>query len=267
MLTYRPFLIAESALKPTAGDKKEPDVMWLRQACRYAIDAAQDSIVYAESLYRKDNLCKVCLKPTPRKTPTNTIDLKTLRYNAFFLDATCVVLMYDMLRHPAKHTYNVDYIHMALRCLSTMVQDEPVTVTQNSIQQILRLVESTIANITNPANPAAELTSLAPSAPTNQVAIANSQMLPQLNTQFPSLHANPPNSSQQFIHFSGLPFVPNAGTFDSSAGLDEQSMSYTDPFPYFQNDVVTTDLFNFFPIDLMSPYGTSSLEGADNHNT
>ncbi|KAI0167704.1 hypothetical protein BJ166DRAFT_239504 [Pestalotiopsis sp. NC0098] len=249
MLTYRPFLIAESALKPTAGDKKEPDVMWLRQACRYAIDAAQDSIVYAESLYRKDNLCK------------------TLRYNAFFLDATCVVLMYDMLRHPAKHTYNVDYIHMALRCLSTMVQDEPVTVTQNSIQQILRLVESTIANITNPANPAAELTSLAPSAPTNQVAIANSQMLPQLNTQFPSLHANPPNSSQQFIHFSGLPFVPNAGTFDSSAGLDEQSMSYTDPFPYFQNDIVTTDLFNFFPIDLMSPYGTSSLEGADNHNT
>ncbi|KAF7515638.1 hypothetical protein G7054_g14480 [Neopestalotiopsis clavispora] len=231
MLTYRPFLIAESALKPTSGDNKEPDVMWLRQACR------------------KDGACK------------------TLRYNAFFFDAACVVLMYDMLRHPAKHTYNVDYIHTALRCLSTMIQDEPVTVTQNSIQQILRLVEFTIASITNAHNPAAELTSLAPDTAPDEATKTAIQTLPQLNTQFPSLNANPANSSQQFIHFSGMPFVPNPGTFGSSAGLGESNMSYNDPFPYFQNDVVTTDLFNFFPIDLMSPYNTSSLDGADHHTT
>jgi hypothetical protein len=58
LLTFRPFLIAESALRQS-GSYHEPDAMWLRQACRYATDAAQDTIVYASAAYRKTEGCKV----------------------------------------------------------------------------------------------------------------------------------------------------------------------------------------------------------------
>ncbi|KAH8201605.1 hypothetical protein TruAng_004211 [Truncatella angustata] len=248
LLTYRPFLIADSALKP-AGGPKEPDTMWLRQACRYAIDAAQDSIVYAASSFRKDEACK------------------TTRYYAFFLDANCVVLMYDMLRHPAKRNYNVDYINMALQMLSSMVQDEPVTVSQNSMKQMLRLVEDIILNGNRVTGPSTELASLASSNTTAVEVLSDTQQgPPHPNFQFPSLNAGS-TQSQQFIHFSNLPAVSGQGNFDNALNIDGSAVAYANPLPYFQNDVITTDLFNFFPVDLLSPYNTSSLEGADNHNT
>ncbi|KAK9426730.1 hypothetical protein SUNI508_00257 [Seiridium unicorne] len=254
LLTYRPFLIAESALKPSS-DHREPDTMWLRQACRYATDAAQDAIVYATSSYRKDDACK------------------TGRYNAFFLDATCVVLLYDMLRHPAKQTYNVEYIHMALHCLSTMVQDEPVTVSKRTIERGLRLVEDTISYMNRTANNTpnhpAEFSSVVSSSTTALDALSDivQQPSPHLNFPFPSLNTGSSHPAQQFIHFSDLPSLQGQGHFGNAAHLEGAAAAYADPMSYFQNDVVTTDLFNFFPMDLMSPYNTSSLEGTDNHNT
>ncbi|KAF4953339.1 hypothetical protein FGADI_6105 [Fusarium gaditjirri] len=41
---YRPFLIAESALR-ASGQVERANAIWLRQSCRYATDAAEDSIV------------------------------------------------------------------------------------------------------------------------------------------------------------------------------------------------------------------------------
>lgn len=175
--------------------------------------------------------------------------------------------MYDMLRHPAKHTYNVEYIHMALECLSSMVQDEPVTVSQHSIQQMLRIVEDTISLITRPGDGSADLTSLASSTTAAEIPNTMDRSMSHTNFQFPSLNTHPSQSAQQFIHFSGLPVDTEQGNVDNSASLEGTTAAYQNPFPYFQNDVVTTDLFSFFPMDLMSPYNTSSLEGADNHRT
>lgn len=197
-----------------------------------------------------------------------TFDMQTIRYNAFFLDATCVVLMYDMLRHPVKHLYNTEYIHMALQCLNTMVQDEPVTVTQHSIREMLRVVEDVISKIARPRDIATDQESLAPTTST-AVEMSNTmeQPLPNLNTQFPSFTTNASQPTQQFIHLSGLPFGTELGSVNSSAALGGSTATYANTFPYCQNDVVTTDLFNFFPMDLLSPYNISSLEGADNHTT
>lgn len=55
ILIFRPFLVANQAMRVTggAGEIKE---MWMRQACRYAIDAAQDSI---EFFWNIDRVCGV----------------------------------------------------------------------------------------------------------------------------------------------------------------------------------------------------------------
>lgn len=147
-----------------------------------------------------------------------------------------------------------------------MVQDEPVTVSQRSIQQILRLVEDTLSNDRSITSPPAQLTPAASTGMTPLDAPGElEQPAPNPNFQFPSLHAG--SHARQFIHFNNLPVLPGERSFADPVSLDGSAASYGNPLPYFQNDVVTTDLFNFFPIDLMSPYNTSSLEGADNHNT
>ena len=58
LLTYRPFLVAESALR--SGPRYHQDEqMWLRQACRHAIHAAQDSIVVTTGKLRTSEVCRV----------------------------------------------------------------------------------------------------------------------------------------------------------------------------------------------------------------
>lgn len=35
--------------------------MWLREACRHAVNAAQDSLVFMSSKYASSDTCKVCI--------------------------------------------------------------------------------------------------------------------------------------------------------------------------------------------------------------
>ncbi|KAI1846645.1 hypothetical protein JX265_009052 [Neoarthrinium moseri] len=246
ILTYRPFLIAESALQQGNGHQ-ESEAMWLRQACRHATDAAQDSMVYTSSAFRKNEICR------------------SMRYNAFFIDASCVVLLYDLVRHPAKQTYNIEYIQTALRCLSTMIQDEPVTITQHSVQQVLRIVQGFLAQQNSPSD-VADIPNLPPQQSPGRPTRAQSSS--HQNIQFPSLSTTS-HSTEQLIHLSNLPAPVVQGAYQRPGGfvgLANYSDS-TDPLAYFQNDVVTTDLFNFFPADLMSPYNTSTLDANESHNT
>ncbi|KAF5653865.1 C6 zinc finger domain protein [Fusarium sp. NRRL 25303] len=48
---YRPFLIAEPALR-ASGQMERANAIWLRQACRYATDAAEDSIVITHQIFK-----------------------------------------------------------------------------------------------------------------------------------------------------------------------------------------------------------------------
>lgn len=190
-----------------------------------------------------------------------------MRYNAFFLDASCVVLLYDLLQHPAKHMYSVEYINIALRCLGSMTQDEPVTIALRSIKQILRVVEDTISK--KGLGVVAHSSSMAPASAAELVPTLTPSHLTYQNIQFPSLNGAPSQSAQQFIHLSDLPVTGAQGPPLNSTSLGSQ-VHYggaAEPFPHFQNDVVTTDLFSFFPVDLMSPYNTSTLESDGNHNT
>lgn len=58
LLTFRPFLIAESAMQLNLGEHPTEE-LWIRQACRHAIDAAQDCIIFVKSTFRSSDACRV----------------------------------------------------------------------------------------------------------------------------------------------------------------------------------------------------------------
>ncbi|KAF2995181.1 hypothetical protein E8E14_003705 [Neopestalotiopsis sp. 37M] len=90
-------------------------------------DAAQDAIVLTNITFR------------------NVAASKTMRFNGFFLDAACVVLLYDLLQTPAKYTDTVDYLRLALWCYGEMTQHEPITNCQRALCQILQVVMKAVS--------------------------------------------------------------------------------------------------------------------------
>lgn len=264
LLTYRPFLVADCALAATT-EGQGGGAMWLRQACRKAIDAAQDGILYAHTQMKKYDCCR------------------TSRYNGFFFESNCAVLFFDILRHPSKYPYNVEYVHMALQSLDSMVDDEPVTNARNSIRQILRVVEDTIfkkrsTGSATPALPAADASSSSAvvaqpmaAAPGHSSVMASpaaflghhqppGSLLTTSSVQFPSLNA----PAQQLIFFpdlggsgnhslavSGLTTDPVGG-----GGADE-----LDPLSHFHYDVLATDLHSFFSLNMTPPSAAGTEAG------
>ncbi|EMT67082.1 hypothetical protein FOC4_h10017129, partial [Fusarium odoratissimum] len=98
---YRPFLIAESALR--------------------ASDAAEDSIVLTHQIFK-------------------SVDTKGMRrYNAFFLETSCAILLYASMGHPSKHPHHRDIVGVAIECLQLMVDDDPV---RNSILHIQKIIDA-----------------------------------------------------------------------------------------------------------------------------
>ena len=54
LLAFRPFLVAEAALR-SRNSVRSDEEMWLRQACRIATDTAQDLLVFLSKKYRTSN--------------------------------------------------------------------------------------------------------------------------------------------------------------------------------------------------------------------
>lgn len=263
LLVYRPFLVADFALASSAGAQSAGgggvDAMWLRQACRTAIDSAQDHILHAHIQIQKHDVCR------------------TSRYNAYFFESSCSVLFFDILRHPSKYTYNVEYINMALQSLDMMIGDEPVTNARNSIRQILSVVEDTISKRTSAGlTAAADVSALTdpllkqdPSLPSpasfpgsdqsdQQSAAGNSLPFPWLNAP-----------EQPLIYFPGLggdalgdDIPPMLGPpMDGSAGSDA-----IDPLLRFHYDVMATDLYSFFPLNMSPPSAAGNSAGTVAHD-
>ncbi|KAH9204794.1 fungal-specific transcription factor domain-containing protein [Leptodontidium sp. 2 PMI_412] len=138
LLTFRPFLIAKAARQAHIESKQgegrtfvpgvTDDEMWLRQACRHAVDAAQDQISF---------LCN-----------STSEACKRLRYNCFFIESSCAVLFYDGLQHPYKLSHNLEYIRAGLKCMSEMIPGESVTSAMMSVQQILLIIERKALDLT-----------------------------------------------------------------------------------------------------------------------
>ncbi|KUI62886.1 hypothetical protein VP1G_10012 [Cytospora mali] len=253
LLNFRPFLVADYAL---ASSPECQSAMWLRQACRYATNTAQDCIMYSYSQLQKHEACR------------------SSRYHGFFLESSCAVLFFDILRHPSKYPYNVEYIQMAIECLGLMVNDEPVTNARNSLKKILRIVEETIVKGKNMETPMASglpafadpilQTNANPTMPSPVSFMSQDHPQSHSNIQFPSLNA-PLSSANQLIFFSDQPgsmgtdtngslTMPNLpgdpDTFAPGEGLD--------PLSHFHYDVVTTDLYNFFPLNMTPPSVTGN---------
>lgn len=274
LLTYRPFLVADCALASTP-ESQGGGAMWLRQACRTAIDAAQDGILYAHTQIKKHDCCR------------------TSRFNGFFFESNCAVLFFDILRHPSKYPYNVEYVHMALQSLDSMINDEPITNARNSIRQILRVVEDTISkkrlagssSSTTPAEPPPADSSVLAGVQHTTTG-GNASVLPSpasfLNhdqqqgnpatsrVHFPSLNA----PAQQLIYFPDLGGGGGGGGENNNGGAANSltmsglandpvggGIEGLDPLLHSHYDVLATDLFSFFPLNMTPPSAAGNDAG------
>ncbi|WXC58344.1 hypothetical protein SNK03_004241 [Fusarium graminearum] len=219
ILIFRPFLVANQAMRVTggAGEIKE---MWMRQACRYAIDAAQDSI---EFFWNIDRVCGAS------------------RYQAFFIECSCSVLLYDILCQPSKYSYNMEYIQKAIQALSSMTADEPIILSLNSIRRVLETIEKSISgHIGGRQTMAMDSVTTSP------------HHYPRV--QFPSLDQLGPNESGRMILLTDDVGTEENRSHQLMPGLPNTMVDQDwTSSAHFNLNVMTTDLFNFFPLDMTKP--------------
>lgn len=125
------------------------------------------------------------------------------------------------------------YINTALRCLRMMTKDDPVTNVIQSVEQILRAVERHI-NTINTSTP------VIPYSP---------EVAPQSRSdiQFDPLEAPPAQSVEPTFFRDRYPAFDDGSTYDFGSDLSNTVNPLGSQFPL---DIITTDLVNFFPIDM-----------------
>ncbi|KPA36176.1 c6 zinc finger protein [Fusarium langsethiae] len=182
ILIFRPFLVANQAMRVTGGKSDIKQDMWMRQACRHAIDAAQDSIQYFS------NISQECRR--------------------------------------------------AIQSLSFTVADEPVISALNSIRRVLETIEASISGHTGGRQ---------------VMAMDNVTTSPHQYSriEFPSVDQLGENESGRMIFLT-----EDTGTEDDrSYPLAQNALMAQDwtNSTHFNLNVMTTDLFNFFPLDITTP--------------
>ncbi|KAI7606132.1 hypothetical protein KC346_g10697 [Hortaea werneckii] len=241
--------------------------MWLRQACRCAIDAAQDYLVFASGLLKSSDICK---RP---------------RYTTFFIESSCAVLLHDVLSHPAKYAYHLEYIQLATETLESMVHDDPVLNAQRSIRRILQAVERAISapslptSETNPSEPASTTANPQPTSNPSGPVFPNPYGH-GTSVQFPSLQPQAHPTSEDLIYLSDrstsagmygnvnamaaqqsggsqatIPNLSASAATGTGAGVGPGTgaaggVAAPDAQNFFDFDVLATDLYSFFPLDM-----------------
>ncbi|KAK5681586.1 hypothetical protein LTS10_006119 [Elasticomyces elasticus] len=247
LLNFRPFLVAEAL----SERHQRHGVMWLREAYRHATDAAQDALVFISNQFNAAEACKVRLNTNCQAT------------------SHCAVLLYDILWHPAKYAYNLEYIDIGLRCLEDMANGEPILNARTSIRTIVQAVEQAISSSSSNSQSTDNNASL---LPRNQQALSaafgrgldsnhhtstysNSQQ--QLNARHQALVFN---NNNELPSSAAAPMTDNAaylgdqqahqsGGFQQQNYYDDSNAAMADdPMSYLGFDVFTTDLSNFFPM-------------------
>jgi hypothetical protein len=248
LLTFRPFLVA------MASTHQKPGLMWLRAACRKATDAAQDSLVFISNQQNASTACRV---RSPWSCPNDTMKLMGLihsqesRYTAFFIESNCAVLLYDSLWHPTKLAYNLEFIHMGLNCLNQMADAQPVLNARTSISRMVGAVEQAVSRRSGNASGRFDHpTSVRSSTTQNGPDSRSSAPLPSSHeTTFTSLandfiYLSDRQNQAPAAYQSQQQVVPPS---DQAASLEAGS-TMADPMSLLDFDVLTTDLYNFFPI-------------------
>lgn len=190
------------------------------------------------------------------------------------------MLLYDSLWHPAKHAYNLEYIQKGLHCLESMVDADPILNARTSIRRMIGAVEQTIAsrssNHNNSSSNTAEAVNTIITTPGRLASDqASSIRHPQIAT---SPQAPPPPCSETTFTSAAndiLYLSDRAHGQPSTAALQSQAQSQLqaqllnsvnntaaasssfdpnaammggDPMSLLDFDVLTTDLYSFFPI-------------------
>lgn len=135
----------------------------------------------------------------------------------------------------------MEYIKKAMQALSCMVADEPVTTALNSVSRVLETIEASISS---------QMSSPHPVMP-NSIATGSHH---DINIQFPPLNPLGRDGSENVtlvttetdteLERTDTSLAEFAGT-----GIHED---WSDP-NYFNLNVMTTDLFNFLPMDMLNP--------------
>lgn len=134
---------------------------------------------------------------------------------------------------------------MAISCLHSFIADDPVTNAIRSIKRIVWAVEQSInASKTNTGS-FLDATSAdsSPSWPDDRF---------PTNIQFPSLEENRATTSDDLIFFSNRTYRPPPEPVADYTMPVSGAGSMVNPFSDLNFDVLTTDLFNFFPVDMNS---------------
>jgi hypothetical protein len=153
------------------------------------------------------------------------------------------------LWHPAKLAYNLEFIQTGLSCLRQMVDAEPILNARTSISRMIGAVEHAVAHRPNASALNTEQTGvLSSAAQAGSDGGSNAQVPSSHETTFTSMandfiYLSDRQSQASAVHQSQRQFVTPA---DSTTSLDTGSMA--DPMSLLDFDVLTTDLYNFFPI-------------------
>ena len=139
---------------------------------------------------------------------------------------------------------------MALRCLDWMIDDEPVTNARSSVKEILLVVERTMQKpLRGPRIQQIPMSEEAiPHVTDNE---AQDPHIMHQSIRFPPLSNISSSPAEQFIYFSDLDELYGRNTPQVAQPLPATSseVPLLDPFSHFNYDILTTDLYNFFPLD------------------
>lgn len=189
----------------------------------------------------------------PWRVDTGLTHSQESRYTAFFIESNCGVLLYDSLWHPTKLAYNLEYIQTGLSCLRLMVDAEPVLNARTSISRMIGAVEQAVSR--RSPDTSGQTTN------STDMALSSVQTGPEGRRQPSSSHETTFTSiPNDFIYLSDrqnqMPVYQALQQFatpaDSAASL-ERGTSMVDPMSLLDFDVLTTDLYNFFPIQTPQP--------------
>ena len=178
---------------------------------------------------------------------------------AFFLESGCAVLLYDILCNPTKHSYNLEFIQVAVETLGAMVSTDVRRSAQASILQILQVVKQCISSELDTYHSSADgVTTFqtpvsAPPGPDLTLQGDSGHPL-YPNILFPSLSRDAPASVDELIYFSGrmpqFQNFPNTGQLPADIPVQDPGNSH--PFD-FNFDVLTTDLYSLFSMQVTTP--------------
>jgi hypothetical protein len=162
------------------------------------------------------------------------------------------VLLYDSLWHPTKLAYNLEYIQTGLSCLRQMVDAEPVLNARTSISRMIGVVEQAVAHQSPDGALRRDPNLTGVSSSGDQAGSdgrSNAQMPSSHETTFTSMandfiYLSDRQSQMPAAHHAQQQFVTPA---DSTTSLDA-GPTMADPMSLLDFDVLTTDLYNFFPI-------------------